>query len=82
MTFNEDDEIVCKYCKHATVVCLDRCTKHYCATCRKHQHFSVAPYFAEDIMSPRSRWQYGMGIGNRKGDDAIRFMNDVYINSY
>ena len=27
-------------------------------------------------MNPRSRWQYGMGIGNRSGEEADRFMND------
>ena len=82
LQFDEKDNIVCYQCKSINVVCMDRCTKHYCIDCTAHQSFGVAPYFAEDVMSPRSRWQYGMGIGNRKGEDAIRFMNDVYINSY
>ena len=79
MQFNSNDEIVCKYCNSNTVVCLDRCSVHQCTTCRKPQHNTTAPYGTEDVMSPRSRWQYGMGIGNRSGKEAITYMNDTYM---
>ena len=82
LKFNEEDEIVCKYWSNATVVCLDRCTKHQCITCRKPQHPSLPPYGTEEVMNPRSRWQHGMGIGNRSGEEAERFQNDWYMSTY
>ena len=74
--------LVCYQCNKYTVVCLDRCSRHYCTGCTAHQKLPVAPYGSEEIMSPRSRWQYGMGIGNREGEKARDFMNDIYMNSH
>ena len=74
--YDSPNNLVCYNCHAYTVVCLDRCTKHYCTTCTAHQRVHVAPRGSEDVMNPRSRWQYGMGIGNRCGEEAERFMND------
>ena len=79
--YDSPNNLVCYKCKSYTVVCLDRCSRHYCTTCTSHQKIPVAPYGTEDVMSPRSRWKYGMGIGNRSVLEAVEFMNDHYMNS-
>ena len=75
------NNLVCYQCGEYSIVCMDRCSTHYCPACTAHQKIPVAPYGSEDIMSPRSRWQYGMGVGNRTGEKAISFINDWYMDS-
>ena len=79
--YDSPNNLVCYQCGEYSVVCLDRCSKHYCTACSAHQKLPVAPYGTEDVMSPRTRWQYGMGVGNRTGEEATNFMNDEYMNS-
>lgn len=79
--YDSPNNLACYQCGEYAIVCMDRCSKHYCTACTAHQKTPVAPYGSEDVMSPRSRWQYGMGVGNRTGTDATDFINDWYMNT-